>query len=106
VYVPLVCILLSFEVIDSVKRGAVCPNAKHVLVQLLLRELVGEAEVRYNQPEVFVNKKVLRFNVSVHNSSLVKVLDPLDKLQVERAGKSLGESFSPLYKVEYFSILC
>ena len=77
-----------------------------MLVYLLLRELVGEAEVRYNQPEMFVNEKVLRFNVSVHNSSLVKVLDPLDELEVERAGKSFGESFSPLYEVEYFSILC
>ena len=55
---------------------------------------------------MFVYEKVLRFNVSVHNSSLVKVLDPLDELEVERAGKSFGESFSPLYEVEYFSILC
>ena len=55
---------------------------------------------------MFVNEQVLRLDVSVHNSSLVKVLYPLNELQVERARKSLGESFSPLDEVEYLSILC
>lgn len=55
---------------------------------------------------MFVYEEILRLDVSVHDSSLVKVLYPLNELQVERARKSFGESFSPLNEVEYLSILC